>query len=769
MIDIKKNDPIYKLDPWKIIEEEFNLDHNYRGESIFSLSNGYIGMRGTFEEAYDLSKNKGLEGNFVNGYYESQKISYGELAYAYPEMSQTMLNIANGKILRLTIGDEKFSMLEGKIETYERILDFKDGVLQRRLIWVSPMGKRIHIEINRMVSLTDKHLAFIQYKVKPLNFSAPIHFYSEVDGDVMNSTKETNSRIDYGPYGYATDIVDQLYEGDIIGLTMQTLHTKKKLACIASHQFDGDKIKQSLLKHHLSDRKVGVSYEVFGEKGQVISLTKYLAYIKQEDATTDLLNSAKKMVLRAEKLGFSYFISKQKAYLEDFWFQSDVEIEGDLALQQGIRFNLFQLLQSIGKDGETSVGAKGLSGEGYEGHCFWDTEMYIMPFFTFTNPELSKKLLMYRYHHLDEARERAKELSYKGALYPWRTINGKEASCYFLAGTAQVHINADIAYAVNQYMACADDDEFLRSYGCEMLIETARFWLDYGDYIERKDNQFCINGVTGPDEFSVLVDNNCYTNLMARENLYNAVKAIERLKRVDNDAYDTLVDKVHLEEREIKEFKHAADNMYIPYDETLGIYPQDDYFLCKKPWDFKEKNKLPLLDHYHPMVVYRYQISKQADLILAMFLLEHYFTRDEISSNFNFYDKVTIHESSLSACIFSIVANHIGEKDKAYEYFMTTARLDVDDYHHNTNAGIHTANMGGTWMSLVNGFGGVRIVENKLSLRPTIPKEWKKYRFRLNFRGRLLDILVDHDNVSIKLIKGNEIAVIINGDEKIIK
>lgn len=416
------------------------------------------------------------------------------------------------------------------------------------------------------------------------------------------------------------------------------------------------------------------------------------------------------------------------------------------------------------------MGAKGLSGEGYEGHSFWDTEMYTLPFFIYTNPEIARKLLMFRYNTLDKARDRAKVLSIrKGACFPWRTINGEEASAYFLAGTCQFHINAAVAYSVHKYVEVTSDIEFLVNYGAEILVETARFWVSFGQYIETKGNQFCINGVTGPDEFSVLVNNNCYTNLLARENMLYAYETIQWLKTKTPDKYRSLCNKIGLSNGEPEEWKHAADHMYIPFDKELGVFPQDDSFLYKKPWDIENtpEEAYPLLDKHHPVVVYRHQVSKQADLLLALYLLSHKFNKEEMKTNYDFYEKVTVHESSLSACIFSIVANSIDYHEKAYDYFVTTARLDLDDFYRNTKAGIHGANMAGTWMSIVNGFAGMRAYDDILSFSPYIPEQWEEYSFKIGYRGNMLKVLINKKGTKYELIKGDNLVIMHDGQKNI--
>lgn len=763
--NIKDIKPIYPTEPWKITEPAFKPENNYRNETVFVLSNGYIGMRGTFEEGYKLPKGLGMEGSFVNGFYESETIRYGETAYGFADKTQTMLNVANAKIIRLSVDGEEFSLFEGKLDEAKRVLDMKAGTLSRFVRWTSPKGKTVEIRSTRLVSLTNKYAAAIEYAVTPIDFDGEIVLISLIDGDVENNTKENNSRIDYGPYGRVVLPVDRRCEGAFSALRQKSKNTAIGIVTAMRNEIDFDAAREN------TDDEFTVStrFAFKARRGKTYTLTKYITYVTTRDFPEEKLYDAAKTVLSdLSREGFAALAAAQKKYLDEFWENADIEIDGDDLLSQGLRWHEFALLQSPGRDGKTSLGAKGLSGEGYEGHVFWDTEMYVTPFFNFERPEIAKQILMFRYNTLDQARERARVLSVKrGCCFPWRTINGREASAFFLAGTCQFHINADIAYAVHQYVTATGDDGFLADYGAEILVETARFWVEFGEYIDYKGGKFCYNGVTGPDEFAVLVNNNCYTNMMARENMKYAVEAVAFLKEKMPDKYAALAKKIDLADEEPAEWQRAIDNTYIPYDETRGIYPQDDSFLSKKRWDIENTpfSEFPLLDKHHPIVVYRHQVSKQADFVLAMFLLSRYFTREEMKRNFDFYETVSVHESSLSACIFSIVADAIGYHDVAYKYFMTTSRLDLDDYHANVNAGYHCANMAGTWMSMVFGFGGMRLDGGELSFAPVLPEKWNSYRFRLLWRGRLLEVKVDQAGAHYRLLRGDALTIKSNGQE----
>lgn len=764
-------EPIYKIEPWNITEEEFLLKNNYRNETTFSLANGYIGTRGTFEEVYDFDVETGLEGNFVNGFYESEHIRYGEWNFGFPTESQSLLNLPNAKIIKLFIEDEEFSMLTGEIEDYNRVLHMKEGRITRDLIWVSPKGKKVKISISRFVSFNNKNLMEIRYKVTPLNFSGNLKFISAIDANVENHTRKTNPLVDYGPFGkrlandYIDSIKDELYYEGI------TLNSELSIACGALNKISSENFIRKNFKNY---ELCGVSYEFYAKENEEIILDKFIAYSTSLDMNCEKLHGFIKTVLSdAEEKGYIEAEREQKEYVEEFWRTADVIIEGDDALQQGIRFNLFHLMQSAGRDGKTGMGAKGLSGEGYEGHYFWDTEMYVFPVFVYTKPDLAKKLLDYRYFTLDKARERARVLGHdKGALYPWRTINGEEASTYFPLGTAQYHINADIAYAFKLYVDVNDDFHYLKDKAAEVLCETARVWADVGSFSEYVGNKYCICAVTGPDEYNAIVDNNFYTNLMARENLRDAIWALNKIKEKDKLAYDNLIKKIDLKDKEIEYWKKIIENMYFPYDEKIGVYPLDDGFMKRKPWDDskipKEKRHL-LYENYHPLFIFRQRMSKQADAILAMYLHSNLFSIEELRKNYDFYQKVTLHHSSLSTCIFGILASQIGYDEEAYKYFSQSARMDLDDYHNNFYAGIHAANMAGTWQGIVNGFAGLRTNKGVLELNPTIPKEWNAYSFKIFYKKNLLEIKISKDEIEIRLLEGENLELYVYGEKVYLK
>ena len=497
-------------------------------------------------------------------------------------------------------------------------------------------------------------------------------------------------------------------------------------------------------------------------QGQSVTLTKYTVFTDSL-RHDDCIQAAKASMEQALCVPLSRWYEYQQDYLKTFWQQSDLDIDGDDALAAAVRYNLYQLIQSAGRDKFGNIAAKGLSGEGYEGHYFWDTEMYMQPFFTLTNPDISRNLIDFRYEILDAARENAKILGHKkGALYPWRTISGKECSGYFPSGSAQYHINGDVAYAVVAYYLATLDLEYIASKGAEIVFETARLWMDTGNFHK---GRFLINDVTGPDEYTCIVNNNYYTNANAQYNLHWAVRFWEILNEAG--LLEPVAEKIGLTQDEINGFKKAEEQMYLPYDEELGINPQDDSFLQKEKWDIKAtpKDHFPLLLHYHPLYIYRYQVCKQADTVLAHFIFEDAQDLETIRKSFAYYETVTTHDSSLSTCIYSIVASKLGEKEKAYDYFGDSAKLDLFNLHHNTKDGIHTANMGGNYMAIVYVFGGLRLKEKGLCFAPYLPVQWNAYTFKIHYRGSNIKVSVDKEKTVFSLEMGSAVNLMIYDQE----
>ncbi len=757
---------VYPVDEWKIIENRYHPQFLARTETLFALSNGYLGLRGCFEEDAPIEQ----DGTFVNAFYESWPIVYGEEAYGFAQTGQTIVSVPNSKIIKLYVDDEPLSLRYANLLNYTRTLDMRAGTLDRELLWETPAGKQVLIKSRRLVSFSHRHLAAIRYRVTVLNAPAPVVLSSEV---VYRHTVPSTSGNDprkardfperpilpeqhHAPEGKARRAI----------LSHATRRSRMNIACGIDHSLE-----TVCTSSHASEVRPDSGSIVFSIEalpGEPIVLTKYMTYHTSGSVPAgELCTRAERTLDRAVEHGFSELLDSQQLHLYDFWQRSDVQVGGQPTIQQAVRFNLFQLCQATARAEGAGVPAKGLTGQGYEGHYFWDGEIYIVPFLIYTTPRIARNLLKFRHEKLPHARQRARELNLRGVLFPWRTINGEEASAYYAAGTAQYHIDADIIYTLRKYIEVSGNTEFLQDTGAEMLVETARMWRDLGFYSERAGGTFCIHGVTGPDEYTAVVNNNAFTNLMARENLRYAVQTMSALRAEKPGWYAAVVDKTGLAFEEIEEWRAAAERMYVPYDQALGIHPQDDHFLEQEPWDFSNTptEKYPLLLHYHPLMVYRRQIIKQADVVLAMFLLGHEFSLEQKKRNFDYYDPLTTGDSSLSASIQSIVASEIGYAEKSYEYFRYAVFMDLANVRGNVQDGMHLASMGGTWMTLVYGFGGMRDYGGRLSFDPKLPVPWERLRFPLMVRGMSLVVDIQPETVTYVLRQGSELTISHQGQE----
>ncbi|CAM3597866.1 beta-phosphoglucomutase [Marinicrinis lubricantis] len=751
---MKKGTVIYPYEPWTITETSYDPKHNRRSETVFTVANGYIGMRGTFEEGPEEGV-PSLNGTYLNGFYDTTPIIYGEEAYGYAKDHQTMLNVTDSKIIQLQIDGQTFQMHKGKVHRYFRQLDMKKGIMIRQVEWETDSGKRVEIRSTRMASFVSKHLAMIRYEVKPLNFSGEVKLISSLNGAVTNEESKGDPRAGSAFQGQVL-LTRGLHENDTFGAVhQQTKVTGFELVCGMDHQLSGT----YTMDTKQGEQHIDKIFTLSVKENETVMLDKFISYHTSLDHSAERLTElAKAEVEKAKAKGFDWYAERQAEELAQFWQTADVHIEGDEALQQGLRFNAFHLFQSVGRDGRTNIAAKGLTGEGYGGHYFWDTETYNLPFFLYNQPEIARKLLEYRSYILPKARERAEELAHKGALYPWRTINGEEASAYFPAGTAQYHINTDIAYAVRKYMEATHDDDFLIEHGIGILIETSRFFADLGEFIEGKG--FCINGVTGPDEYTAIVNNNTYTNIMVKDQLEFTLAMVQSLQWGHPAQWNEIHSQFGVDSQELETWRRMADEMYIHREN--GLIGQDDSFLQKSAWDFEgtPADKYPLLLHYHPLNIYRHQVLKQADLVLAFYLQHDRFSRTDKVRNYHYYEKLCTHDSSLSASIHGIVAADLGDMEKSYDYFMQSVRMDLDDYHHNVKDGVHTASMAGSWLGIVGGFAGMRHDGEKVSFEPKIPGNWKSYTFRIRLSGRMLELKVTDQSTVYSLLEGEPLQVI---------
>jgi alpha,alpha-trehalose phosphorylase len=757
----------YPADEWNVIEKAFHPEFLAQLETMLALGNGYLGMRGCPEEGGPNAENSTL----INGFYETWPIVYGEEAYGFAKTGQTICNVTDSKIIKLFVDDEPFLLPDANLLRYDRRLNMKSGTLDRELLWETPAGKQVLITSRRLVSFDNRHVAAISYCVTLLNAKAFIVISSEmatnepsagIRGDDPRQAKAFSGRVLHPRANYSIE--------RRIVLCHATEKSRLTVACATDHALETSCPHTEKAVH--TDDFGQVAFTIEAQPSCPIRLTKYIVYHTSQTASAEeLCGRAEWTMDRVTRQGFQQLLTAQEQYMDDFWRRSDVRIRdiredrtnrSTVEIQQAIRFNLFHMLQASARVEDAGVPAKGLTGKAYEGHYFWDAEIYVLPFLTYTSPRIARNLLTFRYKMLPQARVRAKELGHRGAMFPWRTISGEEASAYYAAGTAQYHINADIMYALRKYVQATGDEQFLHEYGAEMLVETARLWLDLGFYSDAKGGKFCINGVTGPDEYNAVVNNNAYTNLMARENLRYAAQTVKSLQTAEPEAYNALVHKTALQPSEVETWIRAAENMYVPYDEKLEIIPQDDSFLDREPWDFPNtpREHYPLLLFYHPLNIYRKQVIKQADVVLAIFLLGDIFSPETKKRNFYFYDPLTTGDSSLSSCVEAIIAAQIGDMDKAIRYGMAALLMDLADVGGNVKDGCHIASMGGTWMMLTYGFGGMRDEDGTLSFWPRrAPEENAILRFPVTYHGQRLEVEISLDKVEYALREGECLVI----------
>jgi alpha,alpha-trehalose phosphorylase len=757
----------FPADEWNVIEKGFHPELLAQLETMLALGNGYFGMRGCPEEGGPNAENATL----INGFYETHPIVYVEGAYGFARTGQTILSVTDSKTIKLFVDDEPFWLPNANLLRYERRLNMKSGTLDREILWETPAGKQVLITSRRLVSLANRHVAAISYRVILLNAAAPIVISSEMKANEPSAVIDANDPRQTRVFADRVLQVRTSYAKDRrIVLCHATDKSRLTLACGTDHSLETS-CPHSYKAAYAEDFGQ-VAFTIDGRPDCPVHLTKYMVYHTSPTAPPEeLCGRAEWTMDRVMNQGFEQLLTLQEQYLEDFWRRSDVRVRdiredrtkrSTVEIQQAIRFNIFHILQASARAEDAGVPAKGLTGQAYEGHYFWDAEIYVLPFLIYTSPRIAKNLLTFRYRMLPQARARARELGHRGAMFPWRTISGEEASAYYAAGTAQYHINADIMYALRKYVQATGDEAFLRDCGAEMLVETARLWLDLGFYSGAKGGKFCINAVTGPDEYNTVVNNNAYTNLMARENLRYAAETVQSLRAANPNAYDALVHKTALASTEADAWLRAAESMYVPYDEKLKIIPQDDSFLDREPWDFHNtpREHYPLLLFYHPLNIYRKQVIKQADVVLAMFLLGNAFSSEAKKRNFEFYDPLTTGDSSLSSCVEAIIAAQVGNTEKAVQYGIAALLMDLADVGGNVKDGCHIASMGGTWMMLSYGLGGMRDNDGILSFWPRrAPEDSAILRFPVTYRGQILEIEIGLEKVEYTLREGESLMI----------
>ncbi len=745
----------YGTEPWRLVENRLDLELLAQSESIFALSNGHIGLRGNLDEG----EPHGLPGSYLNSVYEVRPLPYAEAGYGYPESGQTVINVTNGKIIRLLVDDEPFDIRYGNLHSHERILDLRAGTLTRQVDWSSPAGARIRVTSVRMVSLTQRAIAAISYTVEPVDSKLRLVLQSEIVANEELPPAGNDPRLSAI---LQNALVSEEHQSSNDGaparavLVHRTRLSGLRIAAGMSHVINGPERMAIRTESYDDLGRVTVAAEV--APGEQIQIVKHIGYGWSSGRSRPALIDQVVAALAAAHLtGWDGLVAEQRAYLDEFWEGADVEVDGDAEIQQAVRFGLFHILQAGARAEYRPIAAKGLTGTGYDGHTFWDTETFVLPVLMYTHPSAAADALRWRHLVLPEAKRHATELGLAGAAFPWRTIRGQECSGYWPAGTAAFHINADIADAVSRYLDATEDSAFEEEVGLELLVETARLWRSLGQH--DAVGRFRIDGVTGPDEYSAIKDNNVYTNLMAQRNMAYAADLATRLPVV--------AEALGVTTEEAASWRDAAAAIYIPFDERLGVHPQHEGFTDYARWDFKNtpEDRYPLLLHYPYFQLYRKQVVKQADLALAMYLRTDAFTPEQKARNFAYYEALTVRDSSLSANTQAVIAAEVGQLDLAHDYLAEAALMDLRDVEHNTSDGIHMASLAGAWMALVAGFGGMRAGAGALTFSPRLPGGISELRFRLRYRGRKLRVTINSERARYELLEGDPLPVVHHGKE----
>jgi len=734
--------PTSAADTWKLREVGFDPDRLGHLESLFALSNGHIGLRGSLEEG----EPRRLPGSYLNGLYEERRLPHAEAGYGFPESGQTVVNVADGKLIRLLVGDSPLDLNYGEVIDHERTLDLRTGILHRRTEWRSPNGRSVRIRSQRIVSLVRRSIAAIYYEVEPIDDEGDLYVAIQSDllanddaGGAPSSDPRLAARI--------PPLIGELSAGKdsraVLGHVTQS--SRLRMAVGMDHELEVPDRSKTSLDVNTDVARFTVSARL--PAGSTLRLVKYLAYGWSSRRSAHALRDQVEGALATSKLsGWDVLVAEQRKFLDDHWAESDVELEGDDEMQQALRVAMFHVLQAAIRAERRAIPAKGLTGPGYDGHTFWDTESYVLPVLTYTAPTAARDALIWRHSTLDLARERAAVLGQKGAAFPWRTINGAECSGYWPAGTAAFHINADIADAVARYYAATLDADFDRDYGAEILIETARLWMSLGHF--DSDDGFRIDGVTGPDEYSAITDDNAFTNLMAQRNLREAAEAVNR--------QEELATRLGVDGSETASWRKAADAVVLPYDERLQVHQQAEDFTEHDEWDFERTpaEHYPLLLHAPYFEIYRKQVIKQADLVMAMFLRGDAFTPEEKARNFAYYEARTVRDSSLSAAQQAVLAAEVGHLELAYDYWAETIFTDLYNLHGNSVQGLHLAALAGGWTVAANGFGGMRDHGGRVTFAPRLPPKLTCLAFRILVGGRPITVTVGKDSATYHLVDG---------------
>jgi len=746
---------------WSIIEEGFNKENVKSSESLFSIGNGALGQRANFEEDYS---GPSFQGSYIGGIYYPDKTRVGWWKNGYPEYFAKVLNAPNWIGIQIKINKTNLDLNTCKIQNFKRELNMKEGWLSRSFTAVLETGEEIEVISKRFISIAHNEVGVIKYSVKAVNFSGEITFNPYLDAGIVN--QDSN----YDEYFWdILNIEKGTNKGCILAKTLKTnFYVGTAMSVSFSHNNKEVKAEQNT---NVQEKKLTYSYNLKVNQGDTVTIYKYASYVTSLNyKEEELVKAGLKNVQQASELGFDTLLLEQVNSWATIWKTSDIKIEGDIKAQQGIRFNIFQLNQTyLGTDSRLNIGPKGFTGEKYGGSTYWDTEAYCIPFYMATkDASVAKNLLLYRYNQLDKAIENAEKLGFKNgaALYPMVTMNGEECHNEWEITFEEIHRNGAMIYGIYNYVNYTKDFDYIPKYGLEVMIGVARFWHQRANFSASK-NKYVILGVTGPNEYENNVNNNFYTNYLAKWCIEYAVESLQKIKTEYTQDYKRVLAKTNLTEEETKQWLQVADNMYFPYSEKDKVYLQQDGFLDKELVPVAElpAEDRPINQKWSWDRILRSCYIKQADVLQGMFFFEDQFSKEEIERHFDFYEPLTVHESSLSPCVHSILAASIDRIPKAYEQYVRTSRLDLDDYNHEVDEGCHITSMAGTWMSIVQGFGGMRVKNGFLSFNPQIPKEWKSYTFTINFRGNIINVYKSQNECKFSNESGNEIVILVNNEK----
>lgn len=720
--------PAYPVEPWQVRETHLDTELLARSESIFALSNGHLGLRGNLDEGDPHA----LPGTYLNSFYELRPLPYAEGGYGYPESGQTIVNITNGKLIRLLVDDEPFDVRDGRLRHHERTLDLRDGVLRREVEWESGAGRAVRVRSTRLVSFTQRSIAAIEYEVAPVDAPVRVIVQSELVANESLPGPLKDPRV--SAVLRAPLVAQEFHAGDTSAmLAHRTRESGLRLAAAMDHIVEGPPGMRCTSEAEPDLARTTVACRL--APGQRLRLVKLIGYGWSSRRSAAAIRDQVAAAIQGARFeGWAGLLAAQRAYLDRFWDGADIELDGDDEVRQAVRFGMFHVLQAGARAEKRPIAAKGLTGPGYDGHVFWDTERFVLPVLTYIQPRAAAEALRWRHATLDLARERAATLGWAGAAFPWRTIRGHECSGYWPAGTAAVHLAGDIADGVARYVTATGDQAFDRDIGVELLVETARLFVSYGHH--DRHGAFHLERVTGPDEYTAVADDNVYTNLIARRNLTAAADAAVRhpgrFRALDG------------RDEEILAWRAAAAAMHIPYDEELGVHPQVRDFTLMKEWDFDatRPHDYPLLLHVPYLDLYRTQVVKQADLVLAMHWCGDFFSAEDKARNFAYYERRTVRDSSLSACSQAILAAEVGHLELAHDYIGEAVLMDLYDLHRNTRDGMHIASLAGGWLALVAGLGGMRDHDGRLSFAPRLPRRISRLAFSLLWRGLRLHVTI---------------------------